>query len=208
MKGKMLLGIIGIASIMFVSSIGMTYAAFIASDSEINEFIDGNVELDIKENFQGTSSWDGLEKTKEVKILNKSNVPALIRVAIIPRWVTNQGSLWPEDTNYAKINFSDNVVVAANNGSDEKWIKDNNEDSKVKYYYYNTILQPNVETKEIINSVTVNIPDEIEKRFRGKKLVIDVKAETVLATEEAYKAAWSDIDNPDISAMLDNLCRN
>ena len=114
----------------------------------------------------------------------------------------------PEDTNYAKINFSDNVVVAANNGSDEKWIKDNNEDSKVKYYYYNTILQPNVETKEIINSVTVNIPDEIEKRFRGKKLVIDVKAETVLATEEAYKAAWSDIDNPDISAMLDNLCRN
>ncbi|MBE6050609.1 MAG: hypothetical protein E7214_08135 [Clostridium sp.] len=213
MKMKMLLASIGAASIMIISSIGMTYAGFFtSSDSKENNFSSGNVEINISEKFEKPiGGWDGSKHEKEVKIENKSNVPALIRVAVYPRWITNQGDWWSGNSDFVKLEYGDDVSIPSDSNTGEKWIKDNNDDRKVKYYYYNTILEPNALTKELIKSVTLSLPDKtfqekLIKYYERMYLAVDVKAETIIATKEAYKAAWSDIDNPEIVDMLDKLC--
>ena len=177
-----------------------TYATLTASDNAINKFETGSVDINTEEEFSTPESWNGSETQKKVTVKNDGKNDSLVRVAIIPRWVDENGNPWLGDTSIVNINFT----------KTEKWVKDSNGE----YYYYKEVVKPGESTDAIIDSVSASIPAELEERYKGKKLIIDVKSEGVLAapkdstadTKEAvYKSVWIGITDTNITNMLDEL---
>lgn len=188
-----------------------TYATLTASDSVTNVFDSGSVEISVNENgFTDKTDWDGSKTEKVVQITNESKNPALIRVAVIPRWVDESGNPWPGDTSIVEIEF-DNITNDANDtGSNQegRWIRDGELDDE--RYYYTSIVPTGGDTVSIIKSVSATIPDELKTRYAGKKLVVDVKSEAVLAAGDSdgvavYKKTWTDVKDKNIEEMLNLL---
>lgn len=201
-KKKVLAVVAGVAAFVIISGTVATqsYSSFISQDKKSNSFKTGTIDIEnveTKENnevFQNITSWDASEKVKNVKINNKSRSPALIRTAIFPRWVNEDGTPFAGDTSIVTISYA----------KDTKWV-----DGKDGYYYYNEIVPTGSNTDTIINSVSANIPPELSKRYAGKKLIVDVRSEAVLAgkTKEGtgvYTKTW-DVKNDSIKGILDKL---
>lgn len=165
---------------------------FTDSDSVTNNFGVANIDVEIKEDFEPPADWDGSSHEKLVKVQNNSTGPALIRVSIQKRWVDSDGKLWAGDINFIKLNFSKN--------ENKFWV-----DGKDGYFYYNKILADKEVTEAILDSVELNIPSELEERYKGKKVIVDVKTEAVQATVDGYNATWKNLNN-DIKTMLNTLC--
>ncbi|AIY84232.1 hypothetical protein U729_749 [Clostridium baratii str. Sullivan] len=165
---------------------------FIDSDNVTNKFNVTNIDVNINEEFKAPSNWDGSVNEKLVKVQNNSTGPALMRISIQKRWGDSNGDPWVGNTNFIKLNFSSNA--------DNLWI-----DGKDGYFYYNKVLAKNEFTKPILDSVNLNIPNELKKIYIGKKVIIDVDVEAVQATVDGYTSTWSNL-NSDIKTMLDNLC--
>lgn len=180
-----------ISGFLFVNK---TFASFISSDKFVNRFADGDVNVEINENFKEPEGWKGEKYPKEVSVKNLSKDDSLIRVSIVPRWVDEKGEPWPGDTSFVQISF-------INVGS--KWLKDNESD----YYYYNEIVPKDKSSEKIIESVSANIPENLKSRYKGKTLVVDVKSESVQASKEAYSKVWSDIKNNSIKDSLNGICK-
>lgn len=201
-KGFTLLVAIMIISVTLVTFVSKTYSLFTSRDQMINELRNGNVDVEINENgFKDIVKWNGTSTSKVVAIVNKSNVDTLIRVAVVLRWVDEKGEPWMGDTSFVNVtypNLSDGKEVG-----NSKWVKD----GYSKYYYYNTLVSENNETSPLIQSVEASIPDELKERYNGKKLIVDIKAETVQGTKAAYSSVWSDRDKT-MDSMLDRLCKN
>lgn len=161
--------------------------------SKTNKFNTGNVNIEIEEEFTPPTDWNGNSHEKLVKIQNNSTAPALIRVSIQKRWVDENKNPWAGDTNFIKLNFSNN--------EGNTWI-----DGGDGYFYYNKILNQGEVTNAILDSVKLEIPEELKDRYLGKKVIIDVKTEAVQATVDGYNAAWKNLNN-DIKTMLNGLCK-
>lgn len=182
-----------------------TYATLTASDSVTNDFASGSVEILIDENgFADKTSWNGSETTKKVEIKNDSKSPALIRIAIVPRWVDENGNPWAGDTSIVNIKF---VNIATESNEEGKWMKDSG-----GYYYYNSIVPTDGKTLPIIESVSVSVPSELSDRYNGKKLIVDVKSEAVLASKDPdgnggpiYEKTWTDVRDANVKSMLNQL---
>ncbi|MCU9807057.1 BsaA family SipW-dependent biofilm matrix protein [Paraclostridium sp. AKS46] len=180
----------------------ISYASLTSKDKVTNTLNLGDINIEVSENFTPPKDWDGDEYSKEVKIKNNSTSPALIRVSIIPRWVDEKGNAWPGDTNLVTLNYETNNIIANQNTTENnKWIYGND-----NYYYYNTIVANGEETQQILKSVRANIPEELKERYKNKTLIVDVKAEAVQATKDAYKKTWSKLEHQGIHKMLENLC--
>lgn len=201
-KGFILLVAIMIISVTLVTFVSKTYSLFTSRDQVTNELRNGNVDVEINENgFKDIVKWNGTSTNKVVTIVNKSNVDTLIRVAVVLRWVDEKGEPWMGDTSLVNVvypNLSDGQEVG-----NSKWVKD----GYSKYYYYNTLVSENNETSPLIQSVEASIPNELKERYNGKKLIVDIKAETVQGTKAGYNSVWSDRDKT-IDSMLDKLCKN
>ena len=162
----------------------------LVKDEAVNNFAAG-VKISVDEgDFTDKDNWEGNKTDKIVKIPNQGSTPAFIRVAIVPRWVDENNNPWPGDV-------SSNIVDIeyANSGS---WL--NGGDG---YYYYNDIVPGGESTNEIIKSVLLNT-NNINEQYKGKTLIVDVKAEAVEASQEAYNAVWSELSSGVIS-MLNGL---
>lgn len=180
----------------------ISYASLTSKDKVTNTLNLGDINIEVCEKFTPPEDWNGDEYSKAVKIKNNSTSPALIRVCIIPRWVDEKGNTWPGDTNLVTLNYETNNIIANQNTiKNNKWIYGND-----NYYYYNTIVASGEETEQILKSVSANIPEELQARYKNKTLIIDVKAEAVQATKDAYKKTWSNIENQGIHKILENLC--
>lgn len=180
----------------------ISYASLTSKDKVTNTLNLGDINIEVCEKFTPPEDWNGDEYSKAVKIKNNSTSPALIRVSIIPRWVDEKGNAWPGDTNLVTLNYETNNIIANQNTiKNNKWIYGND-----NYYYYNTIVANDEETEQILKSVSVNIPEELQERYKNKTLIIYVKAEAVQATKDAYKKTWNNIENQEIHKMLENLC--
>lgn len=166
---------------------------FIDNDSKINNFNIADVDIEIDEEFTPPTNWNGSSHEKVVMVQNNSTGPALIRISIQKRWVDNNGNPWAGDTNLIQLNFSNN--------KDNLWIDGND-----GYFYYNKILNKGEITNAILDSVKLNIPDDLKDRYIGKKVIIDVKSEAIQATEDAYNEAWKNLNN-NIKTMLNELCK-
>ncbi|MGL5439662.1 MAG: BsaA family SipW-dependent biofilm matrix protein [Filifactoraceae bacterium] len=180
-----------------------TYAYFTSEDRVINTINIGDVDIEVSEEFIPPSGWDGKEYKKVVQIKNNSKSPALIRVAIIPRWVDEQGNAWPGDTNIVKLNYeTQNIIDTPSIETKDRWTSEID-----SYHYYNTVIPKGSSTNVILNSVSANVPDNLKSRYEGKTLVIDVKAEAVQATKDAHRKTWSNIqEGSELQKMLDSLC--
>ncbi|MFR0018962.1 MAG: BsaA family SipW-dependent biofilm matrix protein [Paraclostridium sp.] len=180
----------------------ISYASLTYKDKVTNTLNLGDINIEVCEKFTPPEDWNGDEYSKAVKIKNNSTSPALIRVSIIPRWVDEKGNAWPGDTNLVTLNYETNNIIANQNTiKNNKWIYGND-----NYYYYNTIVANDEETEQILKSVSANIPEELQERYKNKTLIIDVKAEAVQATKDAYKKTWNNIENQEIHIMLESLC--
>lgn len=185
-----------------------TYATLTASDSVTNNLSTGSVDIEVYENgFKNQETWNGSEVTKKVEITNNSKSPALIRVAIVPRWVDENGNPWAGDTSIVKINFANLATNNTDNDQEGKWLKDN----KGEYYYYTAIVPTDKKTVSIIESVWAEIPPNLENRYEGKKLIVDVKSEAVLAAKgpngagAIYEKTWTNVQDENIITMLKAL---
>ncbi|MBS6007223.1 MAG: hypothetical protein KIB43_09715 [Clostridium baratii] len=161
-------------------------------DSKTNNFGVANIDVEIDEDFKPPNDWDGSSNEKLVKVQNNSTGPALIRVSIQKRWVDGNGNPWAGDSNFIKLNFSKN--------ENKLWV-----DGEDGYFYYNKILPKGEVTEAILDSVELKIPEELKERYKGKKVIVDVKTEAVQATIDGYNAVWKNLNN-DIKTMLDELC--
>lgn len=162
-------------------------------DSETNKFGVANIDVEIDEKFDPTTDWNGISYDKVVKVQNNSTGPALIRISIQKRWVDENGNPWAGDANLIKLNFSEhegNLWVDGNDG----------------YFYYKKILAEKEVTQAILDSVELNdIPDALKERYKGKKVIVDVKTEAVQATVDGYNSTWKNLNNH-IKDMLNKLC--
>ena len=165
---------------------------FTDSDSVTNNFGVANIDVDIDEDFKQPADWDGSSHEKLVKVQNNSTGPALIRITIQKRWVDKKGNPWAGDANFIKLNFSKN--------ENKLWV-----DGKDGYFYYNKILPKGEVTEEILDSVELNIPDELKDRYKNKEVIVDVRTEAVQATIDGYNAAWKNL-NDNIKTILNELC--
>lgn len=202
-KKRIKVGAISILLLICIVTVQkISYASLTSKDKVTNTLNLGDINIEVSEKFTPPKDWDGDEYSKAVKIKNNSTSPALIRVSIIPRWVDEKGNAWPGDTNLVTLNYETNNITANQNiTKNDKWIYGND-----NYYYYNTIVLNDKQTTQILKSVSAKIPEELQERYKNKTLIVDVKAEAVQATKDAYKKTWSNIENQGIHKMLENLC--
>lgn len=188
-RGRIILGsIIGVITISVVTSL----AWFTDNDNKANS-LTGSVKITTDESFTPPESWDGSEYEKIVEIKNTGKSDALVRASLVPRWVDEKGNPFSGDVSI--VNFTPQ--------NPENWTKGSD-----GYYYYNEILKRDEKTKPLLEGVSldlVSLSTDEKKLYEGKKLIVDVNSEAVQATEEAFKATWTTIDEH-IKTMLENLC--
>lgn len=104
----------------------------------VNEFTPGEVTIQVDETFNGTTK-------QNVRIKNTGNVPAYIRVALVPAWVDDEGNI------AAKPAYLDDCNITRGDDFDQFWFKGTD-----GFYYCKTVIEPEGSTPILIKSCTVN----------------------------------------------------
>ncbi|MDY5798528.1 MAG: hypothetical protein SPJ86_06785 [Eubacteriales bacterium] len=106
----------------------------------VNEFIPGEVTIQVDETFNGTTK-------QNVRIKNTGNVPAYIRVALVPAWVDDEGNIAakPASLNDCTITWGED-----GNGYEADWFIGSD-----GFYYCKTVIEPDGSTPILIKSCTV-----------------------------------------------------
>ena len=109
----------------------------------VNEFIPGEVTIQVDETFNGTTK-------QNVRIKNTGNVPAYIRVALVPAWVDDEGNIAAKP---ASLELNDDCNIAwgeDGNGYEADWFIGSD-----GFYYCKTFINPDKSTPILIKSCTV-----------------------------------------------------
>ena len=106
----------------------------------VNEFTPGEVTIQVDEKFDGSTK-------SNVRIKNTGNVPAYIRVALIPAWVDDEGNIAakPASLNDCTITWGED-----GNGYEADWFIGSD-----GFYYCKTFINPDKSTPILIKSCTV-----------------------------------------------------
>lgn len=104
----------------------------------VNEFTPGEVTIQVDETFDGITKSD-------VRIKNTGNVPAYIRVALVPAWVDDEGNI------AAKHASLDNCNITWGDDFNQFWFEGTD-----GFYYCKTFINPDKSTPILIKSCTVN----------------------------------------------------
>nr|MBQ8245068.1 hypothetical protein [Oscillospiraceae bacterium] len=153
-----------LASIVLVLgiSIGTTVAYLLdQTGSVVNTFTPATVTVDVEETFQNNIK-------ENVALRNKSNIKVYVRATIAEYWKKGNDIVAKPDGG------SVNKVM----GVMTNWLEKNG------IYYYKTPLDPGAVTAELIDKVTVEIPE-------GYTYHLDVYAEAIQAEPaSAVASAW------------------
>ena len=106
----------------------------------VNSFTPGVVTIEVDEKFDSTTKSD-------VRIKNTGNVPAYIRVALVPAWVDDEGNI------AAKPASLDDCTITwgkDGNGYEADWFIGTD-----GFYYCKTFINPDKSTPILIKSCTV-----------------------------------------------------
>ena len=109
----------------------------------VNEFTPGEVTIQVDETFNGTTK-------QNVRIKNTGNVPAYIRVALVPAWVDDEGNIAAKP---ASLKLNDDCNIAwgkVGNGYEDDWFIGSD-----GFYYCKTVIEPGASTPILIKSCTV-----------------------------------------------------
>lgn len=111
----------------------------------VNEFIPGEVTIQVDETFNGTTK-------QNVRIKNTGDVPAYIRVALVPAWVDDEGNIAAKPASLEQLDNDCNITWGNNgNGYEADWFKGSD-----GFYYCKTVINPGDYTPILIKSCTVN----------------------------------------------------
>ena len=113
----------------------------------VNEFIPGEVTIQVDETF------DDEHTTKQnVSIKNTGNVPAYIRVALVPAWVDDEGNIAAKPASLEQLDNDCNIAWGEDgNGYEADWFI-----GADGFYYCKTFINPGKSTPILIKSCTVN----------------------------------------------------
>lgn len=139
----------------------------------VNEFIPGEVTIQVDETFNGTTKSD-------VRIENTGNVPAYIRVALVPAWVDDKGNIAAKP---ASLELNDDCNIAwgkDGNGYEADWFKGSD-----GFYYCKTIINPDEFTPILIKSCTVE-GEEHEYDFELQVIASAVQSLPTSTVEEVW----------------------
>ena len=107
----------------------------------VNEFTPGAVTIEVDETF------DDEHTTKQnVSIKNTGNVPAYIRVALVPAWVDDEGNIAAKP----KPASLDNCNITWGDDFNQFWFEGTD-----GFYYCKTFINPDKSTPILIKSCTV-----------------------------------------------------
>ena len=115
-----------------------------APEPVVNTFTPGAVTIQVDETFNGTTKSD-------VRIKNTGDVPAYIRVALVPAWVDDEGNIAAKP---ASLELNDDCNIAwgkDGSGYEADWFIGSD-----GFYYCKTVIEPGEYTPILINSCTVN----------------------------------------------------
>ncbi|ELC8351314.1 hypothetical protein QYB82_002140 [Clostridium perfringens] len=195
MSKKKIIGLC-IAGVLAVGSIGGSLAWFTSSDSVTNPFTtastdnpsDLNSGIKINEKFDEKEAKDRLpgdKVTKQVNVINTAKYDQLIRVKIKKVWKDAKGEEKSDlDTKNIILNFGENLTDS-NKPEKGKWIEGSD-----GYYYYNGIVNPKVQTANLLESVTLS--KDTTNEFKGLKFDVVVDSEGVQAANGAVNDSWKD----------------
>lgn len=195
MSKKKIIGLC-IAGVLAVGSIGGSLAWFTSSDSVTNLFStastdnpsDPNSGIKIHEDFKpedADNTLPGDTVTKQVNVINKATYDQLIRVKIKKVWKDAKGEEKPDlDTKNINLNFENNLTDS-NKPEEGKWIEGSD-----GYYYYNGIVNPDGQTANLLESVTLS--KDTTNEFKGLKFDVVVDSEGVQAANGAVNDSWKD----------------
>ncbi|MDM0563225.1 SipW-dependent biofilm matrix protein BsaA [Clostridium perfringens] len=193
MSKKKIIGLC-IAGVLAVGSIGGSLAWFTSSDSVTNPFStastdnpsDPNSGIKIHEDFNkedADNTLPGDTVTKQVNVINKATYDQLIRVKIKKVWKDAKGEEKPDlDTKNINLNFENNLTDS-NKPEEGKWIEGSD-----GYYYYNGIVNPDGQTANLLESVTLS--KDTTNEFKGLKFDVVVDSEGVQAANGAVNDSW------------------
>ncbi|BDU91074.1 SipW-dependent biofilm matrix protein BsaA [Clostridium perfringens] len=195
MSKKKIIGLC-IAGVLAVGSIGGSLAWFTSSDSVTNPFStastdnpsDPNSGIKIHEDFKpedADNTLPGDTVTKQVNVINKATYDQLIRVKIKKVWKDAKGEEKSDlDTENIILNFEKNLTDS-NKPEEGKWIEGSD-----GYYYYNGIVNPDGQTANLLESVTLS--KDTTNEFKGLKFDVVVASEGVQAANGAVNDSWKD----------------
>ena len=110
----------------------------------VNEFTPGEVTIQVDETFNGTTKSD-------VRIKNTGNVPAYIRVALVPAWVDDEGNIAAKPASLEQLDNDCNIAWGEDgNGYENDWFI-----GADGFYYCKTVINPGEYTPILIKSCTV-----------------------------------------------------
>ena len=198
-KKKKIIVISVIASLIALTSI--TIAVFTAKDEVINDFKVADIDVKVDEKWHEPDSWSGESLEKVAKVTNKlqsdegKGMPAMIRVAVEPRWEDKDGNPYLGDINCVEFEFSN---VTDNINTKGSWYKAND-----GYYYYTSVVMPGESTNDIIKSIKLkdSVTDKEKEAFDGKELKAVVRAEAIFSGSNKWKVDWN-ITNTEVINLL------
>jgi len=175
MKKSFLIGLF-VFSLVALLVVGGTMAWFTDTKEASNKFTAGTVKIQILENGQTNpvvkeNVNPGDIYDKEVKVESLGSKRTYVRVSINPVW---EGNL---PINNVNLIFADGELGT-------HWV-----DGGDGWYYYKHILAAGAVTEPLLSKVEI-IGSLTGDDYQGKKLTVNVKAEAVQASHEAYKDAW------------------
>lgn len=175
MKKSLLIGLL-VFSLVALLVVGGTMAWFTDTKSADNNFTAGTVKIQILENGQTGAVVEenvnpGDTYDKEVKVQSLGTKRTYVRVSINPVW---EGNL--------PINNVNLIFAPGELGTN--WV-----DGGDGWYYYKHILAAGALTEPLLSKVEIT-GSLTGNDYQGKKLTVNVKAEAVQASHEAYKDAW------------------
>ncbi|MGL4738484.1 MAG: hypothetical protein ACRCW2_13620 [Cellulosilyticaceae bacterium] len=169
MKKKVIIAVAILASSLIAAN--GTVAWLVRSQVITNQFVPTKVTGEIEENMDG-------KVKKNVAIKNTSDIPAYIRVALVPTWMDEQDNATPLKT--------EGTYTTVDIARDPTWIVGTD-----GFYYYKESVNPGSSTKVLIGSVGCKPIEGLDPEYEGKYLQIDVIASLIQALpEEAAEEAW------------------
>ena len=146
----------------------------------VNEFIPGEVTIQVDETFD-----DGHTTKQNVSIKNTGNVPAYIRVALVPAWVDDEGNIAAKP---ASLELNDDCNIAwgkDGSGYEADWFIGSD-----GFYYCKTVIEPGASTPILIKSCTVK-GEEHEYDFELQVIASAVQSLPTSTVEKVWPVVVS-----------------
>lgn len=161
----------------------LVYAAMTAQDQKENDFLIGQVETKLEEDFNEdiTEIRKATSVEKRVTIKNTGTINQFVRVMVLPEVRT---TIDGDDENEQVLPLQIGTDLSLEWLDSSKWI-----DGGDGYYYYvEKALEPNTSTTALFESVRLS--DKLDKRYHDADFSISLKVETINCAKYAYRDAW------------------